>query len=402
MGKLTCSDSKIRAGANVSAFFSFVNFFDCSALTDSKPGRRTIGRGQASVHSMRKAVLLIFILTLSAVGFAQTAPITQSEYVKMLYALDKDFSGRTGIVEALRKRGIDFVVTDGLRSLTRSKGRNDDELKRAFEEAGRRRSAGATATPLSEKEAAAIIEQTRKKTLEAVDDMPDFVVKQQIQRSAAYAGTGNFRNLDRLVVAVSYKSSGEEEYKVLSMNGTIQPNPESKRSYEEAGGTSSTGEFVTVLATIFRPESDTRFVYVDNDLIRGRKTVMFDFDIEKDKAHEQIVSAAATTVSTIAGMRGRIWIDSSTFRVLRVDSEATEIPDTFPVRSAKRLIDYDWTTISGEKYLLPLVSDVRLTHRESRNVFESRNLIRFTQYQKYGTDVTIIEEDNAPIKEEKP
>jgi len=351
---------------------------------------------------MRKAVLLIFILTLFAVGFAQTAPITQSEYVKMLYALDKDFSGRTGVVEALRKRGIDFVVTDGLRSLTRSKGRNDDELKRAFEEAGRRRSAGATATPLSEKEAAAIIEQTRKKTLEAVEEMPDFVVKQQIQRSAAYAGTGNFRNLDRLVVAVSYKSSGEEEYKVLSMNGTIQPNPESKRSYEEAGGTSSTGEFVTVLATIFRPESDTRFVYVDNDLIRGRKTVMFDFDIEKDKAHEQIVSAAATTVSTIAGMRGRIWIDSSTFRVLRVDSEATEIPDTFPVRSAKRLIDYDWTTISGEKYLLPLVSDVRLTHRESRNVFESRNLIRFTQYQKYGTDVTVVEEDNAPIKEEKP
>jgi len=101
-------------------------------------------------------------------------------------------------------------------------------------------------------------------------------------------------------------------------------------------------------------------------------------------------------------MRGRIWIDSSTFRVLRVDSEATEIPDTFPVRSAKRLIDYDWTTISGEKYLLPLVSDVRLTHRESRNVFESRNLIRFTQYQKYGTDVTVVEEDNAPIKEEKP
>ena len=351
---------------------------------------------------MRKAVLLIFILTLFAVGFAQTAPITQSEYVKMLYTLDKDFSGRTGVVEALRKRGIDFVVTDGLRSLTRSKGRNDDELKRAFEEAGRRRSAGATATPLSEKEAAAIIEQTRKKTLEAVEEMPDFVVKQQIQRSAAYAGTGNFRNLDRLVVAVSYKSSGEEEYKVLSMNGTIQPNPESKRSYEEAGGTSSTGEFVTVLATIFRPESDTRFVYVDNDLIRGRKTVMFDFDIEKDKACEQIVSAAATTVSTIAGMRGRIWIDSSTFRVLRVDSEATEIPDTFPVRSAKRLIDYDWTTISGEKYLLPLVSDVRLTHRESRNVFESRNLIRFTQYQKYGTDVTVVEEDNAPIKEEKP
>ena len=351
---------------------------------------------------MRSAVLFLFILSLTIFAFAQTGPITQTEYVKMLYALDKDFSGRAELVAALRGRGIDFPVTDGLRSLTRSKGRNDDELKRAFEEAGRRKSGGLTAKPLSESEAAAVIEQTRKKTLEAVEEMPDFVVKQQIQRSAAYAGTGNYRNLDRLVVAVSYRSSGEEEYRVLSLNGTIQNNPEAKRSYEEAGGTSSTGEFVTVLATVFRPESDTKFQYVDTDEIRGRRSLMFDFGIEKDKARQKISSSAATTVSTIAGMRGRLWIDAENHRVLRIDSEATEIPDTFPVRSAKRLIDYDWTTISGEKYLLPLVSDVRLTHRESKSIFETRNVIRFKDYQRYGTDVTIVEEDNAPISTEKP
>jgi hypothetical protein len=351
---------------------------------------------------MKKAVLFFILLSFSTIVFAQEKPVTQAEYVKMLYALDKDFSGRTAVVEALRKRGIDFVVTDGLRSLTRSKGRNDDELKRAFEEAGRRKVSGVVSKPLSEQEAAAVIEQARKKTLEAVEEMPDFVVKQQIQRSAAYAGTGNYRNLDKLVVAVSYRASGEEEYKVLSLNGTIQTNPEPKRSYAEAGGTSSTGEFVSVLATIFRPESDTRFEYVDSDLIRGRKALMFDFGVEKDKAKQQITSSAASTVSTIAGMRGRIWIDSESFRVLRIDSEATDIPDTFPVRSAKRLIDYDWTTISGEKYLLPLLSDVRLTHRESKAIFETRNVIRFKDYQKYGTEVTIVAEDNAPIATEKP
>jgi hypothetical protein len=273
-------------------------------------------------------------------------------------------------------------------------------LKRALEEAGRRKAVGSSvAKPLSESESSAVIEKTRKNTLEAVDEMPDFVVKQQIQRSAAYAGTGNYRNLDKLVVAVSYRSTGEEEYKVLSLNGVIQPNPEPKHSYEEAGGTSSTGEFVSVLATIFKEDSDTRFQYVDSDEIRGRKTLMFDFGIDKDKAHERISSTAASTVSTIAGMRGRLWIDSENFRVLRIDSEATDIPETFPVRSAKRLIDYDWATISGQKYLLPLISDVRLTHRESKNIFETRNVIRFKDYQKYGTDVTIVEEDTVPPTE---
>jgi hypothetical protein len=348
---------------------------------------------------MKKAVWFLIIVSFCSHAFGQDKPLTQPEYVKMLYALDKDFSTRGQVIEALRKRGIDFNVTDGIRSLTRSKSRNDEELKRALDEAGRRRTGGTTAKPLSEGESAEIIAKTRAKTLEAVEEMPDFVVKQQIQRSAAYAGTGNFRNLDRLVVAVSYRASGQEEYKVLSLNGVIQNNPKPKGSYEEAGGTSSTGEFVTVLALVFKPESDTRFQYVDSDVIRGRKTLMFDFDIEKDKAKQQIVSVDATVATTIAGMRGRIWIDPETFRVLRIDSDATEIPESFPVRSAKRIIDYDWTLIAGEKYLLPLISDVRLTHRESKAIYETRNLIRFRDYQKYGTDVTVVEEDNAPPPE---
>jgi hypothetical protein len=98
-------------------------------------------------------------------------------------------------------------------------------------------------------------------------------------------------------------------------------------------------------------------------------------------------------------MKGRMWVDRDDFRVLRVESEATEIPESFPIRTAKRVIDYEWTTISEEKYLLPLVSDVRLTFRENSKVFETRNLIRFKDYQKYGTDVQIIEEDNAPPEE---
>lgn len=334
--------------------------------------------------------------------FAQEKPLSQAEYVQMLYSLQKTPSGKADIVEALRRRGISFVLTDGIRSLTRSKGANDDELKRALEEADRRRQNPSGTKLPSELEVTGIIDKTRRKTLAAVEEMPDFVVKQQIQRSAAYAGTGNFRNQDKLVVAVSYRSTGEESYKLLSINGAIQANADSKRSYEQAGGTSSTGEFVTMLATIFKPESDTEFTPVQTDIVRGRNTVIFDFAVERDKAKQQIVAGGTYTESTITGMKGRLWIDREDFRVLKVESEATEIPEGFPIRTARRTIDYDWTTISEEKYLLPLVSDVRLTFREKANVYETRNLIRFTNYQKFGTDIIIGPEDSEPVKEEKP
>jgi hypothetical protein len=351
---------------------------------------------------MKKAVSAIFsILILFQFITAQEKPLTQPEYVKMLYGLQKAPGSRQDIIAALRRRGIDFALTDGIRSLTRSKGGNDEELKRALEEAGRRKQDPVAAQLPSKKETADILDNARKKTLEAVGEMPDFVVKQQIQRSAAYAGTGNFRGLDRLVVAVSYRSTGQEEYKVLSLNGVIQNNAQNKESYMDAGGTSSTGEFVTMLATIFKPASETVFEAIETDIIRGRRALVLDFSVERDKAKQQIVALGPPSNSTITGIQGKIWIDRDDFRVLRVESSATGIPADFPIRTAKRSIDYDWVKIADEKYLLPSLSDVRLTMRERSDVYETRNLIKFKEYQKFGTDITIIDDDDKPIQEEE-
>lgn len=335
----------------------------------------------------------------------QTSPVTQSEYVKMLYALERDPVKKQEIVEALRTRGIAFDLTDGLRSLTSSKSKSDAELKRTLEEAARRRSGPSTAHKLpSPPEFKEAIAKAREATLVALEEMPDFVVKQQIQRSVAYAGTNNFSNLDRLVVAVSYRSSGAEEYKVLSINGVIQQNSKSKSSYEETGGTSSTGEFVTVLAKIFKPESETEFVPIDTDVLRGRRTIIANFEITRDKAQQALISAGSVAASTVTGMKGTLWIDRDSFRVLRIETSATEIPTGFPITSAQRTIDYDWVVIADGKYLLPTLSDVRLKIREGSGIFETKNLIRFKEYQKYGSEVKILDEDDSepPVETRKP
>jgi len=351
---------------------------------------------------MKKLVLVLIVFCFVQSAFTQTTPLTQAEYVKMLYSFQSDPGRKSVVIEALRKRGIDFIVTDGVRGLTRSKGANDEELKRALEEAERRRlNPESTILPPS-KESAALIVNARKNTLDAVGEMPDFVVKQQIQRSAAYAGTNNFRNLDRLVVAVSYRSSGDESYRILSVNGLLQNASEAKQSYESVGGTSSTGEFVTMLATIFKPESETKFELVTTDVIRTHKALVFNFLVEKDRAKQVITAVGYSAVSTITGLKGQIWIDRDDARVLRIESEATDIPETFPIRTAKRVIDYDWVKIVDEKYLLPSISEVRLTMREKSKVFETRNLIRFKDYQKYGTEVKILDDDNNPEPEPTP
>ena len=97
---------------------------------------------------MKKIISVILILICAQFVCAQTAPLSQAEYVKMLYALQKNPAGKADVIDQIRKRGIGFELNDGLRGLTRSKGGNDEELKRTLEEAERRRASPATAAKL--------------------------------------------------------------------------------------------------------------------------------------------------------------------------------------------------------------------------------------------------------------
>ena len=55
---------------------------------------------------------MFFVLARSVGGIGQVKPLTQAEYVKMLYALQKDPSQKAEVIDALRKRGIDFGRRD--------------------------------------------------------------------------------------------------------------------------------------------------------------------------------------------------------------------------------------------------------------------------------------------------
>lgn len=356
---------------------------------------------------MKRTVIFLLLLAFSLSVLAQEKPLSQAEYVKLLYGLQKKPAGKAEIVDALRKRGIAFVLTDGVRGLTRSKGANDEELKRALEEAERRRQNPEGSKLPSPAETAGFIEKARVRALETVDEMPDFVVKQLITRSGAYAGTGNWRPYDTLVIAVSYSTEKGEQYRVLAQNGAPVQDAGQSSSYSGLEGATSGGEFVEDLAKIFKRESKTRFDLLTTDLIRGRRALVYEYaiNIENNKDGGVGLKGAKGVVvdSAPAGEKGRIWIDRENHRILRIEYQLTDIAPTFAVKAVTKSIDYDMVEIAGEKYLLPIVSDFRGTvqGKDSKR-FESRNVIRFRNYQKYGTDVIAIDEDSAPVVEEKP
>ena len=348
-----------------------------------------------------KKFIAIILLSFSIV-FAQEKPLSQAEYVKLLYAANTA-AKRQDLTETVRKRGISFVVTEGLRGLTKSKSANDVDLVRTLDESNRRRENPTTNVLPSAKEATVALEQTRQNTLQAVEEMPDFVAKQLISRGIGYAGTNTFRPQDQLVVAVSFSTEKGEQYKVLTVKGVAVDSKQAD-NYSGLDGATTGGEFVEDLARIFRSDSKTEFTLVDTGMLRGRKTIMFDYRILIENSKNDGVGLKGERSSSVPiGRKGRIFIDRELNRVLRIEFQATDIPTTYEIKKFESSTDYDWAEIGGEKYLLPLQSDARFTASWGRELVQSKNLIRFKNYQKFGSEVKILDDDVIIDEEvEKP
>ncbi len=129
-------------------------------------------RNSIPMHSIIKYFLTVPALLVCALSaFSQssqpTSPLTNRELVALVYQLPEHPERRDEIVEEIRKRGIAFPLTDGMRSLVASKSGNDVLLRRTLEEAERRR-VNPTASALPpEAEANDLLERARAATLAA-------------------------------------------------------------------------------------------------------------------------------------------------------------------------------------------------------------------------------------------
>ena len=70
-----------------------------------------------------------------ATELKQGSPLTNQEFVRLLYQLSSHPEGRDDLIDEIRKRGIGFPLTAGLRSLAATKSGNDSTLLHTLDEA---------------------------------------------------------------------------------------------------------------------------------------------------------------------------------------------------------------------------------------------------------------------------
>ncbi|MFQ3591477.1 MAG: hypothetical protein SNJ67_14420, partial [Chloracidobacterium sp.] len=179
---------------------------------------------------------------------------------------------------------------------------------------------------------------------------------------------------------------GRERVELLKING--RP---TNRRFEELGGATSVGDFSGQLSAPFLPNTNTRFSEVKRERYRGRNCWVYDFLVpQASSGYTLTVKLSDGRPQRIqVGYQGSMWVDEETKRIVRIEHVATDIPPGFPMSQVESAVDYDWVTILGQRYWLPLTAETIQVSDAYRQAF--RNISEFRNYRKFEGDIKIIE-----------
>jgi hypothetical protein len=232
------------------------------------------------------------------------------------------------------------------------------------------------------------IEETRKVVRDYLDELPDFICQQEIQRYVDMDGTGAWERADRLVYELTYNRK-RESYKPINSVGRPVT-----RQIDEAGGATSTGDFASSLGMLFDVETKTVFKPAGKELLGKRQTILYDFRVPKESSKQVVKAEGADQL--IVGYSGTIWVDAETKKVLRIDQAVDDLPKSYPVSYAERSVDYDIIQLRGldVDFLLPTHAEFTIGERSQKR--HARNVMHFKFYRKFDTDVKLIDDATTP------
>ncbi|MBO0859983.1 MAG: hypothetical protein J2P21_16250 [Chloracidobacterium sp.] len=229
-----------------------------------------------------------------------------------------------------------------------------------------------------------LLDQARSHAEEFMDDLPNFVVTQIVTRSVRTPKKKEWRQQDKLEIELSYRARTGEQFKLLRYN-----DKPTQMTYDQLKGATSTGEFGSILGALFSPQSQAEFKEVRRETFHGHQTVIYDFRVSEAFSSNTITDVNTGRTVTTA-YSGSVWIDMESGRTLRIEQSAEGFQPGFPITLAKRAVEYDWTIIDGQRYLLPVYADVILGNDLKR--YYLRNVIEMRNYHMFDSNLKIIPE----------
>jgi hypothetical protein len=223
----------------------------------------------------------------------------------------------------------------------------------------------------------AFIAKAREMASEYAQGLPSYICQEVATRYISQTRIPSWTVVDVVGAEVIYDDH-KESYRNITING--KP---TKKSPEETGSW-STGEFGTIQANLLSP-GVADFKFAQDSMTARIPSAVYDFDVPRPRSSWKVRLPGQFIVPAY---KGSVWFDKQKAYVLRIEMQARDIPQDFPLVSIETAVDYDYITLgTSAKFLLPVRAEVLSCRRGSNDC--DRNVIEFRNYHKFTGESTI-------------
>ncbi len=224
----------------------------------------------------------------------------------------------------------------------------------------------------------ALIQKARHWVANFTQGLPNYLCNQDTTRYVAPSRDSGWQAQDVVTAKVAY-DQGHEEYSDITVGGK-----RTKKSMMDIGGTSSTGEFASMLYSLFDPGRETQFQFKNFGSNDGVPIAMYHFKVSLPRSDWTIIVGGQTLRPVYTGS---VWINKKSAVVRRIEMKAENIPHDFPFSYVETAVDYSLVSLGTQQFLLPVHASNVACERDSSIC--TKNTIEFRNYRKFEGSSTI-------------
>jgi hypothetical protein len=208
--------------------------------------------------------------------------------------------------------------------------------------------------------------------------LPNYVCQQLTTRYMEQSRSSGWSPLDVVTAKVIYED-GHESYKEITVGGR-----KTNKSMMELGGSTSTGEFASVLQSLFEGNR-AQFKFSETTSVSKSPAGIYSFKVPLHNSDWTIIVGGQALRPVYSGS---VWIDKATAQVRRIEMGADNIPKDFPDDTVESAVDYDEVHLGTATFLLPVHAENLACQRGT--TICTKNTIDFRDYHKYSGESTVV------------
>lgn len=352
--------------------------------------RRSASRAmeiRADLHAALWSLVVSWAMLSPVLTYSQATPVDETSRIRLspdvLAALTANTGNTTG-------RVVDQAIAPDGRGLSLASGPQQTDPSEPADVAGY------CATLADRKEHPEALAKACEFALSVPKKLPDVLCQRKTKRYWKTPGNETFfqkaskpdfddvSHSDVITAQVTYRD-GQEYESDIRVDG--QP---ADVSAPWSSGAWSVGEFALSLNTIFLPSSKAEFRYRKEEKLHGIHAVVVEFHVSAE--NNKIYYLRSGSKQWFPEYSGRLWLDKTDFRLLRLERETAEMPSE-PITRMKTATEYSLVALGdGTSIVLPVHADVLICTLPPNAQFNicARNIVTFTKWQKFRATTNII------------